>query len=196
MKNLEKTEVHLFRFDEVKHLEEVDLRQLKKFTFAPCTPLFLYHFFQKGYDFIILQLTFFLCYAAYLLISLKSSTIFTLRKMQPLLAEGVITQEVIETMKSVKNLDSPFGPTIGKWGLLGSSTTLAIVNLAIFFIGYVGITCFVGIHSKKMAWNRNEWKDVTAFEKSQQRWHWIGLITYALVCFFLGSLIPRILNAK
>lgn len=196
MKGLDKTEVHLFRFDEVKHLEEVDLKQIRKFTFAPFTPLFLYQFFQRGYDFIILHLAFHgIFYSLFLIaIRIRNSIILNtqINFLQDITKDPHITQKMIDQAKGFRQMNSLF--SIRFWQEWVYHKSFLLICLGIGLLISLLVTLFVCTKASQMSWNRNEWKDREAYTQSQKRWNLIGLVcfiatilAYILLFIWLGQ---------
>lgn len=50
---------------------------------------------------------------------------------------------------------------------LNDLTSLYLIVNGLFFFG---LSYFFIMHGKRLAWNRNKWKDFAAFQKSQRRW--------------------------
>jgi len=50
-----KTSFHWFRFAERQQGDHEPGKPRKKFSFSSFTPLFLYHFLNKGYDMIVIK---------------------------------------------------------------------------------------------------------------------------------------------
>lgn len=56
---------------------------------------------------------------------------------------------------------------------------LAVAVLLILIIQMV-VLIYSGMHSRKLSWNRCEWKSYEAFEQGEKTWHIIGLILFIL----------------
>ena len=193
MKNLNKETFHWLGFSEIKDLGNTPVKQIKKFTFAPFTPCFLYPLFRRGWDFLTIQLFYHLVFFVYLTLSYIRIGNFW-QKFIDLLLKAKISQSEIDAMKNVKNLDSAFGP-MGRWRYFGSPKPLAITNIIIYCLGFLALMVFAGIYSRQLSWNRNKWKNFDEFIQSENKWNRIGFIFMALtLSAFIFNLVWMIVT--
>lgn len=181
---INKTPIRWFRFNEVKSLDKESIKHLKKFSFSSFTPLFLYHFFKKGYDFIVVKVIVYSAYFSYLFLSsaIRSRDIAAKFKEIGTLGD-TITQSQIEVAKSISNLDGDFG-VLGKLKFLGSSKEQALLNVLILFVVYLVVNVVFGFYTRRATWNRINWKDLASFNASENKWNIIGLVSFIVSSLF------------
>jgi hypothetical protein len=188
------TNFRWFRFNEVKSLDNESIKHLKKFSFSSFTPLFLYHFLKKGYDFIVVKVVVYSAYFFYLFLSsaIRSRDIAAkFKEIGPL--GDIITRSQIEAAKSISNLDGSFG-VLSQWKFLGSSKELALLNTLIFFVVYLLINVVFGFYTRRATWNRINWKDLASFNTSENRWNTLGLVSFMVSSLFLFYVIMWIIR--
>lgn len=191
---MNKTNFRWFGFNEVKSLDIESIKHLKKFSFSSFTPLFLYHFFTKGYDFIVVKAVVYsaLFFHLFLPYAIRSRDIAAkFKEIGPL--GDVITRSQIEAAKSITNLDGPFG-ILGRWNFLGSSKEQALLNVLIRFVVYLAVNVVFGFYVRRATWNRINWKDLASFNASENRWNTLGLVSFMVSSLFFLYLIMWIIR--
>ena len=61
------------------------------------------------------------------------------------------------------------------------------MNIVIYFAIFLAIMVFTGIYSRRLSWNRNQWKSIDEFNKSENKWNIIGflfMVLYLIVFIF------------
>jgi hypothetical protein len=171
-------------------------KHLKKFSFSSFTPLFLYHFFKKGYDFIVIKVLVYSAYFFYLFLSSATRSRDIAAKFKAIGPLGdVITRSQIEAAKSISNLDGSFG-VLSKWNFLGSSKEQALLNVLILFVVYLVVNVVFGFYARRATWNRFNWKDLASFNASENRWNTLGLVSFMLNSLFFLYLIMWIIRIE
>jgi len=194
MKNLEKEVFHWFGFHEIKNANNTSLDEIKRFTFAPFVPFYLYPIVRKGWDFLVIQLLYKLVFFFYLFLSYIHSNSFW-QTFTGLMSKTKISQKEIEMMKNVKNLDSAFGP-IGRWRFLGFTKPIAIINIVLFLIGFLALMVFAGIYSRQLSWNRNRWHSMDEFIQSENKWNIVGFLCMVLFVIVYIFKLYQIITIK
>lgn len=194
MKNLEKEVFHWFGFHEIKNANNTSLGEIKRFTFAPFVPFYLYPIVRKGWDFLVIQLLYKLVFFFYLFLSYIHSNSFW-QTFTGLMSKTKISQKEIEMMKNVKNLDSAFGP-IGRWRFLGFTKPIAIINIVLFLIGFLALMVFAGIYSRQLSWNRNRWHSMDEFIQSENKWNIVGFLCMVLFVIVYIFKLYQIITIK
>lgn len=185
-KNLDKTTFRWFAIREIKSLDEIkeDIPYLQKFTFAPFVPYSFYHFMRNGWDFLVLNIGvgIFAGIAQIILRIMKviarvqsSRAVSVLGEINPR-----ITQKQIETFKNMK--------VSGEIKPFSNPYFVAMVAIAVVL--FIAVKIYEGIYGRRLSWNRNEWKDMESFKKSETLWNIAGI-----VCFILGlAIVPFLLK--
>lgn len=183
-KNLDKTAFHWFATKEIKSLDEMkdNLPYLQQFTFAPFVPYSIYHFMRNGWDFLMLNIGVGI-FAGIAQIILRIMKVIagaqTLRAISSLQELGPrITQNQIDTFKNMK--------------VSGEITSLSnpyfVTFLWITVVLFIAVKIYECIYARRLSWNRNEWKDLDTFKKSETLWNVAGI-----VCFTIGLCIIPLL---
>jgi len=181
-KNLERTAFHWFAIKEMKALDEMkeNLTYLQKFSFAPFVPYSFYHFMRNGWDFLILNIGVgvFAGIAQIILGIMKviasiqtNRAISVLREINPSINHKQIDlYKLIKFSGGVKPFSNPY--------------FVAIVSIAVIL--FIVVKIYECMYARRMSWNRNEWKDLETFKKSETLWNIAGI-----ACFIAGlGMIP------
>ena len=169
-KNLSNFRLKWFGTDEIRNLEEVreKLPFITGFSFGPFAPYNLYHFFHNIWDYFILEM---IIVGAVTYISLISFYIFffatTIKSMFQQNNESITDY----SSSSMSHFFKIFSPSYFLW---------LIIILMSIVISVVSVKFFAGKHSRKLSWNRCEWKSFEAFEQGEKNWHIVGLVFFFL----------------
>lgn len=160
LKNLERTDFNWFGVKELKHMDTLDEQQIKetmKFSFAPFVPYWVYSFIRSNWDFLLLRyLSIVVFYIVYFVFYF--SFIFD------------------TLLKSSKHLsDSEFPKEMVGKGLILIGVALVLFLVLLFAAELC--ECFV---ARRLSWNRLSWKDFESFQYSENQWNIIGLVFLAI----------------
>lgn len=112
--------------------------------------------------------------------------------------ENLSTEQVEYIKKPSLTIFGPFNIIIRKhWDLLVAFIAVGIIGeiiaesesllLGLFFLaGYFWLIYFAIVNGRRLAWNRNNWKDFEHFKRSESTWMPWGIIVFVL--FVLGIL--------
>lgn len=156
LKNLERTNFNWFGVKELKHMDTLDEQQIKetmKFSFAPFVPYWIYSFIRSNWDFLLLR---YLAIVVFYIVYFIFYFVFVL---------DAITKGATNFGKS----DFPM-EMMGKGLLL---IGIAVVIFLVLVFAAEICECFV---ARRLSWNRLSWKDFESYQYSERQWNMAGLV--------------------
>lgn len=165
-KNLEHYRFKWFGNDEIRNLEEVreKLPFITGFSFGSFTPYYLYLFFHQLWDLFLLQFV-----SNFIIIF-----VFYIGYFIFLFSRGFGSDKL-------SDMDDPI------------HMILLCCVIFIMIIIQFSILIYSGFHSRKLSWNRCEWKSYEAFEQGEKNWNIVGLIFFVLNLLSIFLLIGAFL---
>jgi hypothetical protein len=154
--NLERTNFNWFGVKEIKNLETLDESQIKemlKFSFAPFVPYWVYSFIRTNWDFLLLRylsiVVFYIFYFVFYFTFIFNTA-----------------------FRSFKNeLTDNFPAQMLEKGLI--MIAVAVVLFLILLFAAEICECFV---ARRLSWNRLSWKDFESYQYSERQWNMAGLV--------------------
>jgi hypothetical protein len=160
LKNLERTNFNWFGIKELKHMETLDEQQIKetmKFSFAPFVPYWIYSFIRTNWDFLLLR---YLAIVVFYIVYFVFYFVF-------------ILDTILKGAKSFGDNDFPM-EMMGKGLIL---IGIAVVLFLVLLFAAEICECFV---ARRLSWNRLSWKDFESYQYSERQWNMAGLVFLAI----------------
>jgi hypothetical protein len=171
-KNLDRTRFNWFAMKEIKNLDEVGdkLPFITKFSFGPFAPYYLYSLFHNLWDFLVLEIV--------------VGTVFGLIAYIGIMAK-VFLSDIKTSSVSKYDFSKSRDLYSGDSAFLSSYPYILIILGFLILIVFFGIKIYQGIYSRRLSWNRCEWKDYESFEQGEKNWNIAGLVFFILQIFSL-----------
>jgi len=158
--NLERTNFNWFGVKEIKNLDTLDEAQIKemmKFTFAPFIPYWAYSFIRTNWDFLLLRyLAIFIFYIFYFVFYFTFIFDITFRNIKSDLTDSFPNQ------------------------MLSKGLILIGIALVLFLVLLFAAEICECFFARRLSWNRLSWKDFESYQYSESQWNIAGMVFLAI----------------
>jgi hypothetical protein len=159
-KNLERTNFNWFGVKELKNKESLDEAQIKemmKFTFAPFIPYWVYSFIRTNWDFLLLRyLAIFIFYIFYFVFYFTFIFDIAFRNIKSDLTDNFPNQ------------------------MLSKGLILIGIALVLFLVLLFAAEICECFFARRLSWNRLSWKDFESYQYSESQWNIAGMVFLAI----------------